>query len=146
MSKMGCEFDCRHIPTARQGVACADWAEEFAIEIFGIVFTETSRCVCQDRQRVNQSLLERERVNEWFQRRTGRAWTARSVHLTVDVGFVKIRRSNVREHVHGAGIDQKRRCVVDTAIPAVRDVIGYSALDCSLLLEIECGDDLIASA
>ena len=49
MRKVRREFNCRHIAAARQRVACADRSEKFAIEIFGIVFAETARCVCQDR-------------------------------------------------------------------------------------------------
>ena len=49
MRKVRSEFNCRHIAAARQRVACADRSEKFAIEIFRIVFTETARCVCQDR-------------------------------------------------------------------------------------------------
>src|SRR5712671_4730879 len=93
---------------------------------------------------MNQSLLERERVNERFQRRTRRAWTARSVDLTVNVGLVEIRRTDLGEHVHCADIDQKYRCVFDAAITIIRDVIGYSSLNRFLFFQIECGDDLIA--
>ena len=49
MRKVRREFNCRHIAAARQRVACADRSEKFAIEIFRIVFTETARCVGQDR-------------------------------------------------------------------------------------------------
>src|SRR6266496_5469207 len=93
---------------------------------------------------MNPSLLERQRVNERFQRRTRRAWTARSVDLTVNVGLVEIRRTDLGEHIHCAGIDQKHRCVFDSAIAIIRDVIGYSSLNRLLLFQIECGDDLIA--
>src|SRR6266576_660985 len=93
---------------------------------------------------MNQSLLERERVNERYQRRTRRAWPARSVDLAVNVGFVEIRRTDLGEHVHCTGIDQKHRCVFDAAIAIIRDVIGYSSLNRLLLFQIECGDDLIA--
>ena len=93
---------------------------------------------------MNQSLLERERVNERFQRRTRRAWTARSVDLAVNVSFVEIRRTDLGDHVHCAGIDQKHRCVFDAAIAIIRDVIGYSSLNRFLFFQIECGDDFIA--
>ena len=56
---------------------------------------------------MNQSLLERQRVNERFQRRTRRARTAGSVDLAVNVSLVEIRRTDLGEHVHCAGIDQK---------------------------------------
>src|SRR4029077_390625 len=49
MRKVRREFNCRYIAAARERVACANRSEKFAIEIFGIVFTETARCVCQDR-------------------------------------------------------------------------------------------------
>src|SRR5262249_14432103 len=94
---------------------------------------------------MNQSLLERERVNERFQRRTRRARTARSVDLTVNIGFVEIRRTDLGEHVHCASIDQKHRYVFDAAIATIRDVVGYSSLDRLLLFQIECGDDLIVA-
>src|SRR2546423_14908067 len=93
---------------------------------------------------MNQSLLERERVYERFQRRTRRAWTTRSVDLAVNVGLVEIRRTDLGEHVHCAGVDQKHRCVFDAAIAIIRDVIGYSSLDRSLFFQIECGNDFIA--
>src|SRR5512132_2992194 len=93
---------------------------------------------------MNQSLLERERVNERFQRRTRRAWTARSVDLTVNLSLVEIRRTDLNEHVHCAGIDQKHCCVFDTAIAIIRDVIGYSSLNRFLFFQIECRADFIA--
>src|SRR5882724_8658902 len=49
MRKTRREFNCRHIAAARQRVACANRSEKFAIEIFGIVFTKTTRCVGEDR-------------------------------------------------------------------------------------------------
>src|SRR5262250_1184470 len=94
---------------------------------------------------MNQSLLDRERVNERFQRRTGRARTARSVDLTVDVSLVEIRRTDLSEYIHCAGIDQKDRRVFDAAIAVIRDVFGYSSLDRLLLFQMECGDDLIVA-
>src|SRR5262245_51519049 len=93
---------------------------------------------------MNQSLLERERVNEWFQRRTGRARTTRSVDLTINVGLVEIRRTDLGENIHCAGVDQKHRRVFDAATAIICDVIDYSSLNRSLLFQIECGDDLIA--
>ncbi len=93
---------------------------------------------------MNQSLRERERVNERFQRRTRRAWTARSVDLAVNVSFVEIRRTDLGDHFHCAGIDQKHRCVFDAAIAIIPDVIGYSSLNRLLFFQIECGDDFIA--
>ena len=92
---------------------------------------------------MNQSLLERERVNERFQRRARRARTARSVDLTVNVSFVEIRRTDLGEHVHCPGIDQKHRCVFDAAIAIIRDVIGYSSLNRLLFFQIECGENFI---
>src|SRR5262245_60803715 len=94
---------------------------------------------------MNQTLLERERVNERFQRRTRRARTARSVDLAVNVDLVEIRRTDLGEHVHGAGIDQKYRCVFDAAIAIISHIIGYSSLDRLLLFQIQGGDDLVAS-
>ncbi len=49
MRKLRREFNCRNIAAARERVGCADRSEKFAIEIFGIVFTETARCIGQDR-------------------------------------------------------------------------------------------------
>src|SRR4029077_19976654 len=93
---------------------------------------------------MNQSLLKRQRVNKRFQRRTRRAWTARSVDLAVNVSFVEIRRTDLSDYVHRTGIDQEHRCVFDSAIAIIRDVIGYSSLNRPLFFQIECGDDLIA--
>ena len=91
---------------------------------------------------MNQPLLERERVNERLQRRTRRAWTARSVDLAVNVGLVEIRRTDLGEHVHCAGIDQKHRCVFDPAIVISRHVISYSPLNRLLFFQIERGNDV----
>src|SRR5215472_12149150 len=93
---------------------------------------------------MNQSLLERERVNEWFQGRTGRAQTAGSIYLTIDLGVVEIRRTNLREHVHCSRINEKHSGVFDCAIAISPHVISDSSLNCLLLFQIECGDDLIA--
>ena len=93
---------------------------------------------------MNQSLLERERVNERFQRRTRRARTAGSIDLTVNVGLVEIRRTDLGDHVHCTRIDQKHRCVYDAAVAIIRHVTGYSSPNRFLFFQIECGDDLIA--
>src|SRR6476646_7817223 len=93
---------------------------------------------------MNQSLLERQRVYERFQRRTRRAWTARSVDLTVNVSPVEIRRTDLGEHGQCTGIYQEHRCVFDVAIAIIRDVIGYSSLNRLLFFQIESGDDFIA--
>ena len=66
MMQLGCEFNRWQIAAPRQSVARADRSDEFAIEIFRIVIAETMRCVRQDRQWVNQSLLQGERIDEWF--------------------------------------------------------------------------------
>ena len=63
---MGCEFNRGKIAASRERVTCADRADEFAIEIFRIVIAETLWRVRQDRQWMNQSLLQSERVDEWF--------------------------------------------------------------------------------
>src|SRR5437588_3947479 len=102
MREMRSELDRGNVPTACECVARADRSEKFAIEIFRIVVAETARRVGQDRQRMNQALLECERVNERLKRRTGRARTARAVDLTVDVDLVEIGGTNLRQHFHRA--------------------------------------------
>src|ERR1041385_9547417 len=93
---------------------------------------------------MDQSLFERERVNERFQRRSRRAWTARSVNLTINVNLVEICRANLGKYVHRAGIDQKHRRVFNPAIAVICDVIDYSSLNRSLLFQIE-GRDHVGS-
>src|SRR5882672_7620017 len=80
----------RNVSAARERIARANRAEKFAIEIFRIVIAKTSWGIGQDRQRMNQSLLERERVNKRFQGGTGRPRTARSIDLAVDVDLIEI--------------------------------------------------------
>ena len=63
---MGGELDCRNVAAARERVARPDRPEKFAVEVFRIVFAETARGVGQDRQRMNEALLEREGVSERF--------------------------------------------------------------------------------
>ena len=63
---MRCELNRRNIATARQRITCPNRSEKLAVEIFRIVFAETARGVRQDRQRMNQALLQGERVNERF--------------------------------------------------------------------------------
>ena len=93
---------------------------------------------------MNQALLERERVNERFQGGTGRAWTARSVDLAVDVDLVEIGRTDLREDFHCSRVDEQRSSVLDSAIAVRRDVIGDPALDRLLFFQVERGDDFIA--
>src|SRR5437870_12679568 len=100
MREMRCQLDRWNIPAACERVARSNRSEKVAIEVFRIVFAETTRRVGQDRQRMNQPLLERERVNERLQGRTGRTRTAGSVDLAADVDLVEVGRSNLREHVH----------------------------------------------
>jgi len=69
----------------------------------------------------------------------------RSIDLTVNVGLVEIRRTNLGEHVHRPGINQKYSCVFDAAIAIICDVIGYSSLNRFLFFQIECGGYFIAS-
>src|ERR1043166_8367113 len=98
---------------------------------------------------MDQSLFERERVNERFQRGSRRAWTARSVNLTVNVNLVEICRANLGKYVHRAGIDQKHRRIINPAIAVICDIIDYSSLNRSLLFQIEgrdhVGSDIVLS-
>src|SRR5439155_13998824 len=67
MRKLRCQFDRGKIAAASQRIARANRPKKFAIEIFRIVIAETARRVCQDRQWMNQHLIEYERVDEWFE-------------------------------------------------------------------------------
>src|SRR5262249_47445028 len=130
---------------ARQRIAGSDRSKEFAIEIFRIVIAETAGCVVENRQRMNQSLLERERVNKRFQCRTRRARTTRSVDLAVDVDFVEVGRANLGEHIHCASIDKKRGGVLNSSIFATSDVISDTSLDHLMLFQVQRGGDLIST-
>src|SRR2546423_11598664 len=90
------QLDRRNVSAARERVGRADRSEKFAIEIFRIVIAETARRVGQDRQRMNQALLECERVNERLERGTRRARTARAIDLAVDVDLVEIGGTDLR--------------------------------------------------
>src|SRR5206468_12777827 len=85
ITQLGCEFDRWEIATPRERVTGTDGTNEFAIEIFRIVVGETAGRVRQDRQWMNQSLLESERIDEGFKSGTGRARRACSVHLSLYV-------------------------------------------------------------
>src|SRR5262249_23259040 len=95
---------------------------------------------------MNQSRLERERVNERLECRAGRSRAARAVHLAVDVDPVEISRSNLRQHIHRTRIDQKGGRVFDSAIPAPCHIIRDSSFDCLLSCQIKGGDALVAAA
>src|SRR5947207_5922067 len=135
----------RNVAAARERIARANRPEKFPIEIFRIVITKTSRRIGQDRQWVNQSLLERESVNKRLQGRTGRPRTARSVDLAVDVDLIEIGGANLREHVHCPRVDQHCGGIFDSAIATPGNVIGDSSLDRLLLLQVERGYDFFAT-
>src|SRR5437867_3311878 len=129
MAQLGCEFDRWKIATPRERVTGADWAGEFAIEIFRVVVGETVRRIRQDRQWMNQSLLKRERIYEWFESGTGRARRARSVHLALYVSVKEICRAYLRQHIHVASINQQRGSILNSATAICSNVIGYPPLD-----------------
>src|SRR5437868_8883062 len=100
MREMRRQLNRRNVAAARERIARANRPEKFAIEIFRIVIAKSSWRIGQDRQRMNQSLLERECVNKRFQGRTGRPRAAGSIDLAVDVDLIEIGGANLREHVH----------------------------------------------
>src|SRR5437879_13692288 len=106
MRKLRCQFDRGKISAARQRIARANRPKKFMIEIFRIVIAETARRVCQDRQWMNQPLVECERVDERFESGTGCAWTPRSVPLCLRLGVEEIGGTNLHKHIHGSDIDQ----------------------------------------
>src|SRR5256885_12917317 len=112
MRKLGCQFDRGKITAASQGIARANRPKKFAIEVFRIVITETARRVCQDRQWMNQSLIERECVNKRFESGAGGARTPCSVDLPLDFGVEEIGGSNLRQHIHGSDIAQQGGAVL----------------------------------
>src|SRR2546423_10150105 len=142
MGEVRSQLNRRNVAAARQRIARANRAEKFAIEILWIVITKTSGRIREDRQRMNQSLFERECVSSRFQSRAGRPRTARSIDLAVDVDLVEIGGADLREHIHRARIDKQNSRVFYSAIAAPVNVIADSSLDCLLLLEIESGHDL----
>src|SRR6266702_1903822 len=68
MRKLGCQLDRGKIAAASERIARTNWSQKFTIKIFRIVIAETARRVRQDRQWMNQPLIDRERVNEGFER------------------------------------------------------------------------------
>src|SRR5512132_3531467 len=64
--QLGCKVNRWKIAAARECVARADRADEFAIEIFRIVIAESMLCIRQDRQWMNQPLFQSERIHERF--------------------------------------------------------------------------------
>ena len=89
MGELRGEGDGGDVPAARQGVGGADGAGEFAVEVFRVVTAEASWRILEDAERMDQALLEREGVDEGFQRgarasagwpcnRPGRGWTSQA--------------------------------------------------------------------
>src|SRR6266536_6078421 len=87
VTQLGCKFNRWKIAAARERVARADRADEFAIEIFRIVIAETVWRIRQDRQWMNQSLFQSQRIDERFQSGTGRARRTCSIHLSLYFGI-----------------------------------------------------------
>src|SRR5881397_4030963 len=105
MTQPGCEFNRGKIAAARERIHRPNGADKFAIEVFRVVIAKTVRRIGEDRQWMNQSLFYAERINEWFQCGTGRARRTCPIHLSLDLGVEKIRRADLREHVHAPCID-----------------------------------------
>src|SRR5207237_6617722 len=107
MRKLRCQFDRGKIAAANQRIARANRPKKFVIEIFRIVIAETARRVCQDRQWMNQHLVECERVDERFERGTGRAWNPSYVHMSLNLGDEEKRGSmlTARMNCHMMSID-----------------------------------------
>src|SRR5437588_12922081 len=85
MREMRRQLNRRNVAAARERIARANRPEKFAIEIFRVVIAKTSPRIGQDRQRMNQSLFERGRVNKRCQGRTGRPRNAWRIGLAGDV-------------------------------------------------------------
>src|SRR5687767_15092325 len=64
---------------------------------------------------MDQALVDRERVDERFQRRTRRSFRHYAVYLTVDLLIPVIGRSDPRPHGHVARIDENRRRIVNAS-------------------------------
>src|SRR5262245_38343423 len=129
MTQLRCEFDRREIAAARERVTGADQANEFAIEIFRVVVCETEGRIRQDRQWMNQALLERERIDERFKSGTGRAGRTRSVHLSVYFGVEKIRGADLCQHIHIPRIDQQGGSILNSATAICSNIIRDPSLD-----------------
>ena len=142
---MGRELDRGNVAAACERVTGANRPEKFAIEIFRIVFAETAWRVGEDRERMNESLFERERVDKRLQCRTGGALAACAINLTVDLDLVEISRADLREHIHRSGVHEKGGGIFNSAIAAEHDVIRNSTLDRTLLLQIERCYDFISA-
>jgi len=111
--------------------------EKFPIEILRIVIAEAARRILEQAQRMNASLIERERVNERLQRRPRRARSPCSIHLALNFLVRKIRGADIRENFHAAEVDQQRRGVLDSALAILRDVIGDAPFQHLLKRKIE---------
>src|SRR4029434_313950 len=146
MTQLGCEFDRGEIPTARERITGADGANEFAVEIFRVVVGKTVGRIRQDRQWMNQSLLERERIDERLQSGTGRARRRGSVTLSLYLSVKELRRADLRQHIHVAGIDQQRGSIANPATAICPNIICDPSLDQLLLWQIQRGDDVGGAA
>src|SRR6266568_8317805 len=124
MAQLGCELDRWEIATPRQRVTGTNGADEFAIKIFRIVVGKTVGRVRQDRQWMNQPLLQGECIDERFQSGTGRARRTCSVHLSLYLSVEEIRRADLCQHIHVARIDQQRGSILNSATAIASNIIG----------------------
>ena len=83
---------------------------------------------------MNQTLVECERVDERLQSRTGRAWTARPIDLSLDLRVEEISRADLREHVHVSDINEHCRGILKSATAIFAKVILDSSLNQLLFL------------
>ena len=120
----GEQLDRRHVAAGDQRLLRFDRTHKAAVEILRRVRGEACRRVLEQAGGVDDSALDRQGVDEGFERRSRRAFSARAVDLAVNRRIEEIRRAERGEHLHRAIVDQHRAGVLNPSGTPAIDVSG----------------------
>jgi hypothetical protein len=119
--------DGRNVAAAVKRIGRGDRAQESSVEILRGVGAERSRHVAQHGLRMQDALVEAERIDERLQGRAGRAARQSAVHLSQKRAVEIIGRADQRLDAHVARVDENRGRIVDAVRSIARDISRSAA-------------------
>jgi hypothetical protein len=131
----------------RINASCAgSGPREAMVEVLGRVGAEGGRRILQHRARMQQPLVERQRVDEGLERGAGRALGQHAVDLSRDGVVAEVGRADHRAHLHGRCIEQQSARVGHAHVGVRAQVLGHHALQRGLHAQVDGGAHLLHAA
>ena len=107
------------------------------VVVFRIVGRDPHPRVLQHRARMDQSFVDRERVDERLERRPRRATPQQSVHLAIDLTVKVVGRADVTFYLHVSIVEQDYSAVVDAEVLAALEEGPQLKLEQTLDAKVE---------